>query len=655
MERLARALAAETEADEEAVSNTEALEAAGDEALSEATLAAIAGLGGESAAALRAQLAFAQRMEEIADKWRSLPDERVKKLLAWINENMCPGLSSARPGAPRQWNGRRLLIFTEYEATRRYLQGLLEHAVVPTDRGESRIRTFTGSTPLHIREEIKHAFNADPDEEPLRILIATDAAREGLNLQRHCYDLFHFDLPWNPSRIEQRNGRIDRKLQPAPEVFCRYFFYVQRPEDRVLQALVRKTETIRTELGSLAQVLEGRLAETLKGGIRRRDVEATRQKIESAELDGRRATVDRELEETRERQDAIKDQIDRLRNQLARSRNAIGVDAGQLRRTISLALRLNGAPALERTDDDRLDRPVETFRFPGDSRSLAADPRWSGTLDTLRERKERDEELGQWRRRARIRPVTFEDPGVLGDKAVHLHLEHRVVQRLLGRFSAQGLIHHDLSRACLAVAPDAVPRVALLGRLAIYGPGAARLHEEIVPITARWIEPTRRQGPLRPYAREAETVTLTVLEAAFDEAHKHRVPGEVARRLRENAATDIADLMPHLEARGGAARADAEKALGERARRESTAMRKLLEDQKKRIAAALGQDDQQFTLNFDEAERRQRQAERNAWDRRMTKLDRELHDEPRRIEEGYETKAWRLEPVGLVYLWPVTG
>jgi hypothetical protein len=65
----------------------------------------------------------------------------------------------------------------------------------------------------------------------------------------------------------------------------------------------------------------------------------------------------------------------------------MGVDAGQLRRTISLALRLNGAPGLERTDDDRLDTPVETFRFPDDSRALAADPRWSGTLDTLRERR----------------------------------------------------------------------------------------------------------------------------------------------------------------------------------------------------------------------------------------------------------------------------
>src|SRR5262249_61390935 len=99
------------------------------------------------------------------------------------------------------------------------------------------------------------------------ILLATDAAREGINLQTHCADLFHFDVPWNPSRLEQRNGRIDRKLQPRPEVTCYYFVYRQRAEDRVLRALVRKTETIKKELGSLAQVIEGKLADTLSRGL----------------------------------------------------------------------------------------------------------------------------------------------------------------------------------------------------------------------------------------------------------------------------------------------------------------------------------------------------------------------------------------------------
>jgi hypothetical protein len=59
---------------------------------------------------------------------------------------------------------------------------------------------------------VKRAFNADPDKKPGRILLCTDAEREGINHQRHCADLVHFDLPWNSSRREQRNGRIDSLL-----------------------------------------------------------------------------------------------------------------------------------------------------------------------------------------------------------------------------------------------------------------------------------------------------------------------------------------------------------------------------------------------------------------------------------------------------------
>ena len=116
--------------------------------------------------------------------------------------------------------------------------------------GSSSLFSALGATGQDRREEVKAAFNADPAEEPLRILICTDAAREGINLQTYCADLIHFDLPWNPSRLEQRNGRIDRKLQPAKQVFCRYFHYEQREADIVLDALVRKTEVIQSQLGS---------------------------------------------------------------------------------------------------------------------------------------------------------------------------------------------------------------------------------------------------------------------------------------------------------------------------------------------------------------------------------------------------------------------
>src|SRR5205809_8010171 len=108
---------------------------------------------------------------------------------------------------------------------------------------------------------------------PLRILLATDAAREGLNFQAHCTDLFHFDLPWNPGRIEQRNGRIDRKLQPAPEVRCHYFVLPQRVEDRVLEVLVKKTDTIKKELGSLSKVIDDDIERRLGQGIRHRDAD----------------------------------------------------------------------------------------------------------------------------------------------------------------------------------------------------------------------------------------------------------------------------------------------------------------------------------------------------------------------------------------------
>ena len=70
---------------------------------------------------------------------------------------------------------------------------------------EERVKIYRGFTKKQDRESLRDAFNAPPEEHPLRILIATDAAREGLNLQAYCHHLFHFDVPWNPSRMEQRN------------------------------------------------------------------------------------------------------------------------------------------------------------------------------------------------------------------------------------------------------------------------------------------------------------------------------------------------------------------------------------------------------------------------------------------------------------------
>ena len=218
------------------------------------------------------------QMTQLAESSRALPDARVKKFVAWIRFQMCPELGAVGT----KWNNIRAIIFTEWDDTKRYLVQQLTAAINGSDRADERIAVFHGPTPPRDREAIKTAFNTDPSQHPLRILIATDAAREGLNLQAHCWNVFHFDVPWNPSRMEQRNGRVDRKLQPNPVVYCHYFFYTQRPEDRVLAALVRKTKTIREELGSLSQVIDSKLDDLMKNGIRRADVAELQNQIDSA-------------------------------------------------------------------------------------------------------------------------------------------------------------------------------------------------------------------------------------------------------------------------------------------------------------------------------------------------------------------------------------
>ena len=182
---------------------------------------------------------------------------------------------------------------------------------------------------------------------------------------------------------------------------------------------------------------------------------------------------------------------------------------------MSCSLELLGA---ERLQEERTDDGSPVWTFPPLTGKTLVDASWTSTLDTLRMPRKRNQKLAEWRREAPIRPVVFEDAGVLTDDTVHLHLEQRMAQRLLARFRAQGFIHDGLSRACLVQAADSIPRVILLGRLCLYGRRAERLHEILTPVAARWIEPSRRTGPLRAYAGEAEARTLQRLEVALVDA-----------------------------------------------------------------------------------------------------------------------------------------
>ena len=518
---------AEPEDEPEDTSTGERLIAADEDEAAEAAGALASGV---------ASLALFDEMLAIARRHADEPDARVRVLSVWIRDHM---IENGR------WNETRLILFTEYEDTRRWLETRLDDI-----DAERRIASFSGATSIERREELKRRFNSDPASEPLRILICTDAAREGINLQMRCHDLIHIDLPWNPARLEQRNGRIDRKLQPSPQVWCRYFVYEQRPEDVVLQALVRKTERIREQLGSAGQVIGQRVAERLeREGIRRAQTLA--REIENASDEHLRQVVIEEMDdETAARRARQAKELDELRKVREDSRERVGVEPEMLRSVVSRAMARAGA-SLDRAKVGEIEG-VEFFRLDPNEPAFVGSG-WAEALDDLRvRRRKRSESLREWRanaplRAVSLRPALYPD-GTDVEGVVQLHLEHRLVRRLLSRFLSQGFAS-GLSRASIVIGPGAQPRVVLIGRLALYGPGAARLHEEMLLVTAAWTEAQRGEKPLRPFGEVREAATLVQLDEAFQNPHE---PGPaIVNRIRPWAARDAEDLRAGTEASRG--------------------------------------------------------------------------------------------------------
>jgi hypothetical protein len=199
-----------------------------------------------------------------------------------------------------------------------------------------------------------------------------------------------------------------------------------------------------------------------------------------------------------------------------------------------------------------------------------------------------------------------------------------------------------------------------LGRLCLYGNAAARLHEELIFVAARWEPAATRSVPLVPYSREAEDATMQLLSDTL--AARSSAPSAPARAGPESAGPlaalprDVGDLMPHLHDRAAAAAARARAALQKRGEAEAAAMLQILRDQQKRISRSIEQYESnnpaQFQINFDESERRQLEADHRYWTKRLASLDREISEQPRRIAHVYHIQAQRVEPVGVAYLIP---
>jgi len=149
-----------------------------------------------------------EKLTQISNNLKDKADEKAKKLLDFIDNKLKDN---------GRWNNERLIIFTEYKDTLEYLKNLLNE--------EDRVLTLSGGDTKEHREIIKREFQKSPDESKVRVLIATDAASEGLNLQHYCRYLIHYEIPWNPNKMEQRNGRIDRHGQKSDKVFIYHFLH----------------------------------------------------------------------------------------------------------------------------------------------------------------------------------------------------------------------------------------------------------------------------------------------------------------------------------------------------------------------------------------------------------------------------------------------
>lgn len=159
-------------------------------------------------------------------------------------------LLQSEPMAGADGHGEKLIIFTEHRDTLRYLEQKIR-ALLGRDEA---VVTIHGALSRDERRKTEERFKQDRE---VRILIATDAAGEGINLQR-AHLMVNYDLPWNPNRLEQRFGRIHRIGQTE---VCHLWNLVAREtrEGIVFQRLFEKLEEERKALGGKVFDILGKL------------------------------------------------------------------------------------------------------------------------------------------------------------------------------------------------------------------------------------------------------------------------------------------------------------------------------------------------------------------------------------------------------------
>jgi len=404
--------------------------------------------------------ALTEEEESLLEKMRNWaqnavhkPDSKTRQMLKWLKGVVKPD---------GRWSDERVIIFTEYRATQKWL---MERFATEGLTGGGRVGLLYGGMTVEDREKIKNAFQASPGKSPIRILLATDSASEGIDLQNHCHRIVHFEIPWNPNRLEQRNGRVDRHGQLSKEVLIYHFVakgyqeQVQRHPDSAdsleadlefLKKVVDKVDQIREDLGKVGPVIAQQIEDAMLG--RRYELDTA-----DAEKQARKAGAILRTERK------IREEIQRFHDQLKETRNDLRLSPENIKSVVDIGLDLAGKPPLRETTLDgiwpdptgrRKECPV--FHVP----PLGTDS-WRYCAEGLADPFETKT----------IRPIVFDGNLVKHRHDVVLcHLNHRLVQMCLRLLRAEVWSGQHLNRVTARLLPDGIvdtPAVIAHARLVI--------------------------------------------------------------------------------------------------------------------------------------------------------------------------------------------
>ena len=177
----------------------------------------------------RRLVAFLQRAEALAGPEH---DSKVAEVISAVSELLD--------------NGYHPIVYCRFIQTAYYVAQQLAHAL-QSRYPHLRVSAVTGNDG---DSEQRKEIVLDLAQHPARVLVATDCLSEGVNLQEHYDAVIHYDLPWNPNRLEQRDGRVDRYGQAKPTIKTVLIYGSDNEVDLVvLDVLLRKAQTIRQRLG----------------------------------------------------------------------------------------------------------------------------------------------------------------------------------------------------------------------------------------------------------------------------------------------------------------------------------------------------------------------------------------------------------------------